>query len=301
MSKHGRHHQEFPLEVPSNLLERVSDGKLREYRLGIGAHRNLQNKLYFGLEQQRSEHAAEIAHALRLSATSIEFESWCRIVPLKYTLSPLSTAGSLALDGGRFNIGRDLNPAVFSPFPALYLANCYDTAFAEKYAMRADEIVGGLVGDDLLLRKPSSFSHVRLRGLIEQCIDIRELESLRGFTKIIAKFSAPEGVQQLARRLTKAAQSLVRSPSTLRQTLLDPNWNRLPMHFDLPSNSQVFGRLAATAGLHGIIYPSARMEGGTCIALYPQNWQDSLSWVEAVDELPPDAISRIDGIANRSF
>ena len=69
-----------------------------------------------------------------------------------------------------------------------------------------------------------------------------------------------------------------------------------PQQFDLPSNSQVFGRIAVAAGLHGILYPSARQQGKQCLALFPQNWADSGSVVEVADTPPPGAgLCRIDG------
>lgn len=70
----------------------------------------------------------------------------------------------------------------------------------------------------------------------------------------------------------------------------------LPQQFDLPSNSQVFGRIAVAAGLHGIQYPSARQQGKRCLALFPQNWTDSGSVVEVADEAPSGArLTRVDG------
>jgi hypothetical protein len=69
----------------------------------------------------------------------------------------------------------------------------------------------------------------------------------------------------------------------------------LPQQFDLPSNSQIFGRIAAAAGLHGILYRSARQVAKRFLALFPQNWADSGSFVEVGDEAPQDArLTRID-------
>ena len=69
----------------------------------------------------------------------------------------------------------------------------------------------------------------------------------------------------------------------------------LPMQYDLPSNSQVFGRIAAAAGVHGILYPSVRVEGRQCLALFPQNWRSSGSYIEVMDPSPAEArLVRID-------
>src|SRR6266478_3413097 len=106
----------------------------------------------------------------------------------------------------------------------------------------------------------------------------------------------PRDVRQAARRLgLRPPPWLIRSPITFQRQLLHPNWRMLPQQFDLPSNSQVFGRIAVAAGLHGILYPSARQQGKQCLALFPQNWADSGSVVEVADTPPPGArLCRID-------
>jgi hypothetical protein len=70
----------------------------------------------------------------------------------------------------------------------------------------------------------------------------------------------------------------------------------LPMQFDLPSNSQIFGRLVSGAGIHAILYPSTRASEHRCLALFPQNWSGSTSFVEGIDAMPKEAlVTRIDG------
>jgi hypothetical protein len=59
-----------------------------------------------------------------------------RIVDYRYSLDPLSTAGSVRNDGGRFNIGAALSPGAFTAFPALYVAEDYPTAFLERFGSR---------------------------------------------------------------------------------------------------------------------------------------------------------------------
>jgi hypothetical protein len=71
----------------------------------------------------------------------------------------------------------------------------------------------------------------------------------------------------------------------------------LPQQFDLPANSQIFGRIAAAAGIHGILYPSARNVAKRCLALFPQNWAGSGSYVQVSDAAPEGAqLTRIDGL-----
>ena len=68
------------------------------------------------------------------------------------------------------------------------------------------------------------------------------------------------------------------------------------MQYDLPANSQIFGRLCVAAGAHGILYPSVKNSTRRCLALFPQNWNDSDSFVEIVGASPIEVgITRIDG------
>ena len=123
----------------------------------------------------------------------------------------------------------------------------------------------------MALRTPSSFSQVRLHGSVEQIIDAGDLNSLRPFTEVLKGFPVPKNVRQIARRLGLSQTPwLIRSPITLQRQLLHSNWRMLPVQFDLPSNSQIFARLVSAAGLHGILYPSARQHGKSCLALFPQ-------------------------------
>jgi hypothetical protein len=70
----------------------------------------------------------------------------------------------------------------------------------------------------------------------------------------------------------------------------------LPTQFDLPSNSQIFGRLVGAAGVHAILYPSARNSTHRCLALYPRNWGGSVSFIELADATPAGVqVSRLDG------
>ena len=71
----------------------------------------------------------------------------------------------------------------------------------------------------------------------------------------------------------------------------------LPQQFDLPANSQIFGRIAAAAGIHGILYPSSRHVAKRCIALFPQNWPETNSFIEVTDQAPEGThLTRIDGL-----
>jgi hypothetical protein len=208
----------------------------------------------------------------------------------------LSTAGSLKGEGGRFNIGAELSPDAFTAFPALYIADNYDAAYREKFGQAAVAPTP-LSGADLALRQPASFAQVRLRGALDAVLDISDPATLQSFVAIIKEFPLPKHVAQLTRQLgLTRPPKLIRTAATLQRQLLDPTWRMLPMQYDLPSNSQVFGRIASAAGIQGILYPSARTADSGCLALYPQNWRGSGCYVELMDPAPPEVrFRRLDG------
>jgi hypothetical protein len=243
------------------------------------------------LESARQEHGQALIDAARSAAVSGgEFEGWSRIVDLRYVLAPLSCAGSVRGEGGRFNVGGRLNPGAITPFPAVYIGETYDTAFCEVFGQEPAATTGGLTPADLALRKPTSFSHVRLRGQLDLVLDVGDIEALKPIVEVLRTFKLPAQVASLGRKLgVRRPPSLVRSPGALRRQLLAKSWRVLPMQYDLPSNSQVFGRLVSGAGIHAIRYPSLRHPGGGCLALFPQNWQGSTSFVELMDAAPPEA------------
>lgn len=280
-------------------LERFTQASLRQWLAAKANLDAIQRALYFELEPLRQRNEARLRDALLSQALpSFSFDGWSRIVDYRYGLEPLSVAGSLKGEGGRFNVGNELSPGAFTPFPALYAAEDYDAAFRERFGGPSAPRSGELSAQELALRSPTSFTQVRLRGLIENLIDVGNLEALKPFATVLRDFPIPRDVRQLARRLGLGPPpALIRSPLTLQRQLLHPNWRMLPQQFDLPSNSQIFGRVAAAAGLHGILYPSARQVAKRCLALFPQNWPDSSSIVEVSDEAPQGArLTRIDGL-----
>ena len=278
-------------------LEGFSHASLAQWKAAGKNLDDLSHSLYFGLERYRKEHAGELVEAIRARLTGpFRFEGWARIVGYRYTLEPLSVAGSLKA-GGRFNIGSVLNPAIFPPFPALYLAEDFETAFRERFGIERSTHVGGLTAEELALVKPDSFTQVEVRGMIESVLDVGDLGAVKPFAEIIAKFKMPQAVRALARKLhLKNTPFLVRSPTMLQRELLHSNWRLQPAQHELPSNSQIFGRICAAAGAHCILFPSSRNNPRRCLALFPQNWGGSESFVEVVGALPPRAsLVRFDG------
>ena len=124
-----------------------------------------------------------------------------------------------------------------------------------------------------------------LEGEIQQLFDLTTLAALRPFARIISQFEMPAELITLAKRIGIKPPWLVTTPAKLRETLLAPAWRGVPAQFEVPANSQVFGRLLIEAGFEGILYPSSKGLG-KCIALFPEVLINSESYVELSDPAP---------------
>ena len=91
-----------------------------------------------------------------------------RTVTYQYSLQPLSAAGSLQAVGQRFNAGFELDTGTLSPWPALYLAQNFETAFREKFQLASDVVADGLTPQELALEHDVSHSTVFVRGHMPQ-------------------------------------------------------------------------------------------------------------------------------------
>ena len=254
--------------------KKMSDG-LEEYNIGLFHHLE-------GLRQLKQE---DLCHALeQADPVPLNEELWVRILDYKYSMAPLSLVGSL-LQGGRFNIGRDLNPSNFPAFPALYVAEEYEIAYKEKfgfYARKGNEFDG----HEFALRNPNSFSAVRLEVNVFRLFDLTDSANLDDYVKIIRKFELPNELKKLAKELGVRPPWLITTTKQLHDDLMATNWRFWPAQFEVPANSQVFGRLLVEAGFEGVIYPSAKGQGN-CAAIFPQCFGGSGSSVKLADDIPP--------------
>lgn len=262
-------------DLPSlHELERFNEGSVSQWLAAANRIEALYRTLYFELESLRQRDAQRLIDAIR-SCTRNHFEcrDWSRIVDYRFALEPHSTEGSVKNEGRRFNIGAALSPGAFSPFPALHIAWDYATAFLERLGNTPTARGLPLAPTEFALRRPESFTQVRLRGgMLENVLDVGDLDALRPVANILRDFPLPKAVGMTARKLgLRQSPWLIRSPVTLQRQLVHPNWRMLPMQFDLPPNPQIFGRLTSAAGVHGILYPSARDSNQRCLALLPQN------------------------------
>jgi hypothetical protein len=257
----------------------------------------LHSELYYGFESQRSAFRQELIEALLVPEQKpFEFENWCRIIPYRFALSPLSPEGSMHGVGGRFNVGRDIPSDVRSAWPALYLACDVETARREKFGISRVSGTHGLSAEDLALMPPASLVEVRVSGCIEKVFDLTDLPSLAPFCKLLARFKMPTRAEDAARKLhiDRGKVRMVRTPRQLQKVVMNPSWRAWPVQFEVPAHGQILASILIAAGYEAIKYPSAK-SGQDCLAVFPQNIYSSKTWIEVADQIPPMAThTRID-------
>ena len=227
-------------------------------------------------------------------AAPLELSGWIRIVDYRYCLMPLSPAGSLRGIGARFNIGADLRASGFNPWPALYLAENFETAFREKFQIAADATISGLTPAELALQLPGGFTVMSIRGRLDSVLDLGDAQAIKPFCDEIARFTMPRKVRELARLLNASQPQLIRNPRLLQKAVLSPKWRAIPTQFDLLAPSQIFGGLAKDSGYEAIVYSSARNHQ-RCAVIFPDNLVESESYVELAGDYPPEVeVPRLD-------
>ena len=245
---------------------------------------------YSELAFQRNRIREQLKDSLRGKAGRFEFSHWQRAVKYRYSLDPLSVQGSLSDPGGRFNVGR-IDPARYPVFAGLYIASDKGTALAE--VLGRDENAGSLTPEELALTKSDSITIVSVSGRLESALDIRERTNLVPFVNLVKSFKLSRTLVRRARKLGQPVL-LVRTAKLLRDALEQHDWRNWPMLFDVPATSQIFGGLVQDAGIEGIRYNSA-ITGRECVAIFPQNFLNSSSFLQLDDPVPTETIqARVD-------
>jgi hypothetical protein len=268
-------------------LDRFSTENLSQWRRLSGDLDELNDLLYFGVEPQRQRFYSEMMEALQsVAPTPLSFKRWARVVTYRYSLTPLSAAGSLTDYGGRFNIGRDVDKAMRAPWPALYIGEDFETAFREKFQLSRDERVDGLSPEELALT--SSFSATYLDGHLEQVFDLDQPGALDALCAVLSKMKLPSEAHKIQRRLKIPASGvfMIRTVKRLRSETLTKNWRVMPVQFGLPAPSQILASLILDAGFEAIRYPSTK-GNGSCIAVFPHKLASDSSYVALSDAPPP--------------
>jgi hypothetical protein len=276
-------------------LDRFSAENLNQWRRVSADLDELNDLLYFGIEPQRQRFYGEMMAALQsVAPASLSFTRWARVVTYRYSLNPLSAAGSLTDYGGRFNIGCDVDKAMRAPWPALYIGEDFETAFREKFQLSSDERVDGLAPEELALT--SSFSATYLDGHLEQVFDLDQPGALDALCAVLNKMKLPSEAHKIQRRLKIPASGvfMIRTVKRLRSEALVKNWRVMPVQFGLPAPSQILASLILDAGFEAIRYPSTK-GSGSCIAVFPHKLASDSSYVALSDAPPPEVThSRLD-------
>jgi hypothetical protein len=265
----------------------------------------LQRVLFFHLQPERQRRVAELLESLsRHASATIDLRGWCRMVDYQFSLSPLSAAGSLQGIGGRFNAGIELDSNTLLPWPALYLAQDYETAFREYYQLPSEATKGGLTAMELALLPDFTYTSFELRGRLANLFDATQPRIFDRLVGVLAKISLPQKARKLARKLKLGSDepSMITTVPMLRQAIFQSNWRVLPMQFGLPSQSQIIGDLIRRAGFEGVLYPSSKGDG-LCIALFPEQLHASSHVcltapapnLEVITELTPDTAELLSG------
>lgn len=257
---------------------------------------------YSYLDRRRGEIGPQLKEALISVCQQFTVKNWQRVVTYKYTLQPLSARGSTVNSpGGRFNIG-EIDDTRFQKFAALYLACNRETAFVEQCGLPEDYQEQNLDSCDIILRQTNSLSIVCISGEIRDTLDITRLKNLDSFVNLISKFELPWELRKRAKELRlKEQPRLIKTASELQKTLLAPEWRALPQQFDVPANSQIFGKIAKEAGVQAILYNS-HYTHKACLAVFPENFKGTNSFLELVGPLPTEAVDkRIDSDSCEKF
>jgi hypothetical protein len=253
---------------------------------------------YCEFAYQRSKVYEALKASLAERAGAFAFEGWQRAVKYRYSLEPLSASGSLNDPGGRFNIGK-IDPTRFTAFPGLYVAFDKKTAMAEL--LGGDARGQSLTAEDLALTNPTSITLVSVCGEIESALDVSNENSVAGFVSLIRRFQLSPELTREARKLGFGSLRLARTSKEMVDELHNLWWRQWPMQYDVPSPSQIFGRIAADAGIEGVTYTSV-LTRQPCMVIYPQNFSNSASFIELVDPAPAETVSkRIDRTTFKNF
>ena len=249
----------------------------------------LEANLYFALEPERRRLRAElIAMLQRHQSTPVVCQGWVRIVDYQFSNQPLSSAGSLTGNGARFNAGMDLDPGTLSPWPALYLAEDYETAYREKFQLKSSDTVDGLKPEELALTHGRSNSTVLLQGRIERVFDMTAPRHLDAVAKVLKKIKMPDRAKILKKKLgmKQTDLNMIQSGQGLYIAVLKHNWRVQPAQFGLPARSHILAELVRAAGFEAILYKST-MGPGKCLAVFPDKLSGS-AHIELEDKAPPE-------------
>lgn len=266
-------------------LERISHKELKSYQKRLTDLNTYLREHYQYFAEQRKNVFDSLKDAIRGNCDAYQFKYYQRTTSFKYSLNPLSARGSVQSEGGRFNIGN-ISPNL-PKFPALYLAKDKETAIKEAYQIGTMGNNQGLSNKDLALMNENSLCIIAVNGSLEQVLDLNDKDNLKNFFEVIKHIKLPKALLNKAKKLNVNPYPEIKSLMELYNTIFEENYKIHSSLFDLPSNSQILGHIAFEAGIHAIKYPS-KFTGKNCLAIYPENFEFSDSYVQLnLDEVPP--------------
>ncbi len=274
------------------ILDRFSLDDIRRWKAVRDKILQYHWEYYSSLTYQRSRVGDPLRAAL---AEAVEgpfvFEGWQRVVKYQYALTPLSLAGSLTDIGGRFNIG-DIDPVRFTPFPALYIAADRETALQETLGQPA-ATEAELSALEFALTASDSISIVAVNGTLESVINLNHPEKLEKFVRLIKDFVVAGKLSQMTKECGWEPPELIRTVPQLMGGMLYRDWRQWANLYDVPVSSQIFGQLAVSAGIEGIIFPS-KFNGRDNLVIFPQVFSGD-SYVALAGAVPAEvAVKRLD-------
>lgn len=265
-------------------LERFTESTLNRWNSVSNDLDELHAVLFFGLQPEQRRLRRELIDALRVVNPLVQDMShWVRIVTYQYCLEPLSCAGSLRDIGGRFNAGSELDDGTMSAWPALYIAEDFQTAFREKFQLSQTNNIDGLTPQELALEHGVSHSTVFVKGRLHSVFDMTSVRSLDPVARVLRRIKMPSRAVQIKRKLVipNTALTMIQTGSQLHDAALKHNWRLQPVQFGLPAPSHTLAELIRAAGFEAILYRSTK-GSGKCLAVFP-DLLASGSFVELVD------------------
>lgn len=273
------------------VLDKFTEYDLEHWNTRSFDFQRYSDKVYFQLEEARAQNYDKLCSALQsIPSIEVRVDNWMRVTDYRWSLTPLSSAGSIKQIGGRFNIGEDIDRARGKHFPALYIGQTLETCMCEFFSSPLNTKDGALTLHELALRRPTSFTTFALQGHIEHVLDLRRHEHLRPFVDIIRKFRLSSETQRFGRQANLPPRTLVNTTYALWKRVLAPStiWRIEPNVCGIPASSQIFGRFVRDVGFEAVLYPS-QQGNEECMAIFPENFVGSGSRIEIVGGVPDGA------------
>lgn len=268
-------------------LERFSEASLTKWLEYATVLDRFEDILYFHLEPERRRLRPKLLEALaEVPSRTLDFPRWTRIVPYRFSDEPLSCVGSLQWVGGRFNAGVDLDQNTMDPWPALYLAADYETAYREKFQVAKGTLTNGLTPEELSLAQKVSTATVMVNVHLSKVFDMTTPSAFEPVAKVFKQIEKPSQAEKFQKKLSIPANAYVMATTAkeVHDLALIHNWRINPTQFGLPAPSHILAELIRAAGFEAILFPSTKGQAD-CLAVFPDCLVDG-SYVELADAAP---------------